>query len=386
MKKILPSIALVLAFILVIGMGSVATASTSAPASGIMGDSNGDGNVTSSDIALLLRQVLGEGSISYQQSILEDTNHDGYLTSSDATLMLRYMLYMSNSCELVETKTTKDGLYSFTAQDNMSTINAYLGAATVLQPFPTAMEGHVITTIAAGAFTNSGVTEIWFVGAPISGLPTSGLSSTCKIHYPTGQGWESAGLSSYFTNTEAYDYVPTPVTVTVSNTTVTYDGRARDVTVSASPAIPYYISYVDANGQSAVPINAGTYTYTIEFTQSGYAAAANGSGTFTIEKANYPAPIFVGATVHRADDEGEEQHRLYATSIPQGVSVTYVYYNSTAPTVPLSTDYASDVGTYYVYANYTHSNPNYNQLAKQGATLVIKSPWSEGFMSDQPQG
>ena len=382
MKKILPSIALVLAFILVIGMGSVATASTSAPASGIMGDSNGDGNVTSSDIALLLRQVLGEGSISYQQSILEDTNHDGCLTSSDATLMLRYMLYMSNSCELVETKTTKDGLYSFTAQDNMSTINAYLGAATVLQPFPTAMEGHVITAIAAGAFTNSGVTEIWFVGAPISGLPASGLSSTCEIHYPAGQGWETAGLDTYFTNVQSYQ----AVTITVSDTSCTYDGSTHGVTVSVSPAVSYTISYVNAEGQTVTPVNAGEYAYTIELTQSGYAAMKNDSGTLTIEKANYSAPIFTGATVHRADDEGEEQHRLFATSIPQGVSVTYVYYNSTAPTVPLSTDYASDVGTYYVYANYTHSNPNYNQLAKQGATLVIKSPWSEGWMSDLPQG
>ena len=382
MKKILPSIALVLAFILVIGMGSVATASTSAPASGIMGDSNGDGNVTSSDIALLLRQVLGEGSISYQQSILEDTNHDGYLTSSDATLMLRYMLYMSNSCELVETKTTKDGLYSFTAQDNMSTINAYLGAATVIRPFPVAMEGHIVTAITAGAFTNSGVTEVWFAGTPIEGLAASGLSSTCEIHYPAGQGWETAGLDTYFTNVQSYQ----AVTITVSDTSCTYDGSTHGVTVSVSPAVSYTISYVNAEGQTVTPVNAGEYAYTIELTQSGYAAMKNDSGTLTIEKANYSAPIFTGATVHRADDEGEEQHRLFATSIPQGVSVTYVYYNSTAPTVPLSTDYASDVGTYYVYANYTHSNPNYNQLAKQGATLVIKSPWSEGWMSDQPQG
>lgn len=58
----------------------------------IMGDTNGDGNISASDLTLLSRHVLRTSSLAGAYLSASDVNHDGNISASDLTLISRHVL------------------------------------------------------------------------------------------------------------------------------------------------------------------------------------------------------------------------------------------------------------------------------------------------------
>lgn len=57
-----------------------------------MGDVNCDGQITTSDVILTARYIVGLVNISEQQQILADANGDANITNADVILLARYLL------------------------------------------------------------------------------------------------------------------------------------------------------------------------------------------------------------------------------------------------------------------------------------------------------
>lgn len=58
----------------------------------IYGDANHDGKISSSDLTIVCRHVLGETTLIGAASVAADANHDGKVSSSDLTLISRHVL------------------------------------------------------------------------------------------------------------------------------------------------------------------------------------------------------------------------------------------------------------------------------------------------------
>ena len=58
----------------------------------LIGDVNCDGQVTTSDVVLTARQIVGLVNISEQQQTLADVNGDDKITNADVILLARYIL------------------------------------------------------------------------------------------------------------------------------------------------------------------------------------------------------------------------------------------------------------------------------------------------------
>ena len=58
----------------------------------LMGDVNCDGQITTSDVILTARYIVGLVNISEQQQILADVNGDANITNADVILLARYLL------------------------------------------------------------------------------------------------------------------------------------------------------------------------------------------------------------------------------------------------------------------------------------------------------
>lgn len=120
-----------------------------------------------------------------------------------------------------------------------------------------------------------------------AGLPTSttynGVGATpinagsyAVISNITDPNWASSPISGTFTIT------PLPATITVSNTSQTYDGTGKAVTVITSPAgLSVTVLY---NGSPTLPITAGSYTVTATLNETNYSASPV-STTLVINKA-----------------------------------------------------------------------------------------------------
>lgn len=57
----------------------------------ILGDVNGDGDVTAQDASLVLQAVAGKIEFSAEQRKVADVNEDGEITAQDASLILQYV-------------------------------------------------------------------------------------------------------------------------------------------------------------------------------------------------------------------------------------------------------------------------------------------------------
>jgi hypothetical protein len=60
------------------------------PGAGLLGDVNGDGNITVADALMALRGTTGELALTGAQQTLADVNRDGFITVADALMILRY--------------------------------------------------------------------------------------------------------------------------------------------------------------------------------------------------------------------------------------------------------------------------------------------------------
>jgi YVTN family beta-propeller protein len=137
-------------------------------------------------------------------------------------------------------------------------------------------------------------------------------------------------------------------TISISNTTQTYDGTTKSITAITNPAgLTVVINY------SATPIDAGVYTFTITINESNYMGSAG--GTITIVPANVIISISNTTQTYSGVKKG-----VGITTIPSNVAVNTTYDgNQSQPT---------DAGQYVVSVE--SNNTNYTGNAN--ATLIIK--------------
>ena len=77
--------------------GEVYTDSKTKDPLGLLGDVDGDGNITSADALTILRASAGLSSLSPEQTKLADVDGDGNVTSADALLVLRHSAGLSSN-------------------------------------------------------------------------------------------------------------------------------------------------------------------------------------------------------------------------------------------------------------------------------------------------
>ena len=142
-------------------------------------------------------------------------------------------------------------------------------------------------------------------------------------------------------------------TATLGNLAVAYNGTAKPVTATTTPAgLPVTFTY---NGSSTVPKNAGTYAVVAAINNTYYHGTA--TGTLVISKAT--ATVALGSLA--ATYSGAAKAAT-ATTVPAGLAVTYTYDGvATAP---------KNVGSYAVVA--TINNANY-QGSGTGTLMISKA-------------
>ena len=63
----------------------------------VKGDTSGDGKVTSTDVVLLMRSIVGIEELSAPAAAAADVNKDSKHSSTDAVLMRRYIVGLEES-------------------------------------------------------------------------------------------------------------------------------------------------------------------------------------------------------------------------------------------------------------------------------------------------
>ena len=145
---------------------------------------------------------------------------------------------------------------------------------------------------------------------------------------------------------------PWPLTVTLSNLIQPFNGRARTVTVTESPAgVPVAVTY---NGGTQAPVNAGTYQVVVNSIHPLY----NGGATNNLVITPIPAVVVLTPASLRPTYDGTAKAAT-ATTSPTNLSLVFTYSGSAVP--------PTNAGSYTVVAQVT--TPNYAGMATN--TLVI---------------
>ena len=141
--------------------------------------------------------------------------------------------------------------------------------------------------------------------------------------------------------------------VSLGNLTQTYDGTAKRVTASTTPAnLTVVITY---NGTANAPTNAGSYKVVATISNSNYFGSA--TNTLVVNKAT--AGVGLANLTQTYDGTAK---RVTASTTPANLTVAITYNGSTS--VPIKTGSYKVIGT-IVNANYQGSATN---------TLTIKTP------------
>ena len=75
------------------GMQASAPNSDASYALVVMGDVDGDGNITALDAVTILKAVIGETTLeSYEKKVAADINNDGWVRADDAVMLLKYII------------------------------------------------------------------------------------------------------------------------------------------------------------------------------------------------------------------------------------------------------------------------------------------------------
>lgn len=151
-----------------------------------------------------------------------------------------------------------------------------------------------------------------------------------------------------------------------ANANLVYTGSAKTVNVSNTLdaqddeyTITYFVKL--ENGvwvKSTSPVNVGTYKAVLNYQNN------SAELLFNIEKATYDLSNITFESKEFTYDGNEKS--LAVSSLPQGVSVTYVGNEKT------------EVGIYLVTAKFTVDSSNYNEIADMSAILQIKEAPVEG--------
>ena len=157
----------------------------------------------------------------------------------------------------------------------------------------------------------------------------------------------------------------TPVALTISDTTTTYNAQPQGVTVTADPAVsPVNCTY---NGSPARPITAGQYAVVCSFAGDTDHMSATETATFTIDKAD-PAVNAVGGVFTY---DGNAHGSGAVTGVP-GETTALVATVSFLDTVATTTSAIAprNAGIYVVSASFA-GNTNYNPAGPATADLII---------------
>lgn len=101
----------------------------------------------------------------------------------------------------------------------------------------------------------------------ITGVPTTAVTNyQFQIHADNG----SCTKSAQFTITVNRE----TVAIGISNTSTTYSGTSKSVTVTTSSEVPVTVTY---NGSTTLPVNAGTYTVQVTVNSPNHTGSATGS-------------------------------------------------------------------------------------------------------------
>ena len=153
-------------------------------------------------------------------------------------------------------------------------------------------------------------------------------------------------------------------TVTLGNLSQTYNGARRAVTVSTVPAgLPFGVTY---NGQTNLPVNAGSHAVVATIDSPNY--AGSGTGTLVVGKAR----ALVALINLRQTYDGDEKS-VIVTTMPRNLPVTVTYRKGSA--VPVN------AGNYPVMA--TVNDSNYSGVAT-GIFAVARATQTITFAPASP--
>ena len=218
------------------------------------------------------------------------------------------------------------------------------GAAPFTISAPVASSGLPVTvTVASGPATISGTPGGSYT------VTLTGASGTVILQA------DQTGNADYFPanpKTVTFSVQRTTVFISLSGLSVTYNGSAQAISVSANPG--NFTPTITYNGSQTVPTNAGSYTVvaTVD-TVDTYGMA---TGIFYIN----PAAASISLSPSRNVTYDGLAHGLTATTIPSGLALSITYNGSSS--VP------TESGNYWVDATIT--DPNYSGTVRGYINIV----------------
>jgi hypothetical protein len=257
------------------------------------------------------------------------------------------------------------------------------GTATIV-----ASQGGDSNYLAATPVTNTlvigkGVASVSFSGTniPYNGVGRAMTVSTVPAGLPVGVTYNgqtnlpvSAGNYSVVATINSPNYMGSgtgtlvvakaPSSVVLSGLSQTYNGAGRRVTVSTVPAgLPFGVTY---NGQTNLPVNAGSYPVVATINSLNY--AGSGTGTLVVGKA---AATVTLSNLRQSYDGNAKS--VTTTTTPRNLPVTVTYRNGSAAPV--------NAGNYPVMA--TVSDSNYSGVAT-GILAVTRATQTITFAPASP--
>lgn len=197
---------------------------------------------------------------------------------------------------------------------------------------------------------------------------------------PTAVG--SYNIVAYTKGYQNYAYAtlvisPVAVTLTVTNTSATYDGTAKKVTVTSTPKVQLLVTY---NGDEAAPVDAGTYSVSVQTLDPNYTGSA--AATLTVSKASATMTL----TNQSVTYDGKA-HDIVLTTTPAGLKYSLLYVDAGGSILPGS---PVDAGTYTVTAALIDKNATASTatgtvtIAKAAATLTLSNLAVKASGSQKP--
>ncbi len=150
-----------------------------------------------------------------------------------------------------------------------------------------------LATASASLVGIAGSDAVQLVTAAANGVFADANAGTGKTVQVSGLALTGGDAGNYTLTqpTATASITPAPVTFSFANLNHVYDGTSKSASVSASPAVPFSVTYsVGVNG--AGPVNAGTYTVMANVTDPNY----GGSGVASLVIAKATQTITISAT------------------------------------------------------------------------------------------
>ncbi|MEO6003302.1 MAG: MBG domain-containing protein [Opitutus sp.] len=318
---------------------------------------------------------------------ISDANYTGFASGTLSIAQATVTLLLSNtqqtwdgSAKSVSVTTTPPGLSTSVTYDGSasapSAVGTYNVGASVTNPnYTGSTDGSFQIVPAVATITLANLTST-YDGSP---KPVSSTTSPTGLNVTytyngSAAAPTNAGSYAVLATVNSPNYTGTAIgtlviskaiaAIGLTNTSQTYDGVAKGVSITTAPAgLPVAVTY---DASATAPTNAGSYAIFATVNDTNYAGSA--SGTLTIAKAS--ATVSIGDTAQVYD--GSPKPVAIATS-PAGLSVNVSYDGSASP--------RTNAGSYAVVAAIADTN----YAGSTNATLVIAKATAGVSISNQSQ-